>query len=210
MMEQLIEKMEVRGLSALTDAELLSLLVGDERLAAQLLETCSSLAQIADEDRARLRTIGGLGLKRAQLLHVAAEFGRRVAESRHGQAPVIDTSEAVVALMRPQLERLPYEECWALYLTSSNRLIERCRISQGGVQGTVVDHRLVVKRALELLATKLILVHNHPSGAAEPSGADRQLTRRIAEAAALFDVRLLDHLIISREGDFSFKRAKLL
>ena len=112
--------------------------------------------------------------------------------------------------MRPQLERLQYEECWALYLTSSNRLIERQRISQGGVQGTVVDHRLVVKRALELLSTKLILVHNHPSGAAEPSAADRQLTARLKEAAALFDIRLLDHLILAREGDFSFKRAGLI
>ena len=112
--------------------------------------------------------------------------------------------------MRPQLERLAYEECWAIYLTSSNRVIERQRISQGGVEGTVVDHRLVVKRALELLATKLILVHNHPSGAAEPSEQDRRLTRRIAEAAALFDIRLLDHLVIAREGDFSFRRAGLL
>lgn len=206
-MEALYEKMEVRGLASLTDRELLSLLVGDERLADELLTACGSLAQLASEERARLRMVGGLGLKRAQQLHLAAEFGRRVAAVQGEQNPVIDSSDAVVALMRPQLERLPYEECWALYLTSSNRLIERCRISQGGVQGTVVDHRLVVKRALELLATKLILVHNHPSGAAVPSEQDRQLTRRISEAAALFDIRLLDHLIISREGDFSFRRA---
>lgn len=206
-MEALYEKMEVRGLASLTDRELLSLLVGDERLADELLAACGSLAQLASEERARLRMVGGLGLKRAQQLHLAAEFGRRVAAVQGEQNPVIDSSDAVVALMRPQLERLPYEECWALYLTSSNRLIERCRISQGGVQGTVVDHRLVVKRALELLATKLILVHNHPSGAAVPSEQDRQLTRRISEAAALFDIRLLDHLIISREGDFSFRRA---
>ena len=89
-------------------------------------------------------------------------------------------------------------------------MIERQRISQGGVQGTVVDHRLIVKRALELLSTRLILVHNHPSGAAEPSGQDRSLTTRIREAAALFDITLLDHLVISREGSFSFKQAGLL
>ena len=83
-------------------------------------------------------------------------------------------------------------------------------MSQGGVQGTVVDHRLVVKRALELLATQLILVHNHPSGAAEASPQDRALTERVARAAALFDIRLLDHLILAREGDFSFRRAGLL
>ena len=97
-----------------------------------------------------------------------------------------------------------------LYLTSSNRIVERQRVSQGGVQGTVVDHRLIIKRALELLATQLIMVHNHPSGAAEPSPQDKVLTERIARAAALFDIRLLDHLIISREGDFSFLREGLL
>ena len=119
-------------------------------------------------------------------------------------------SDDVVALFRPQLETLAYEECWAVYLTSSNRIIERQRISQGGVQGTVVDHRLVVKRALELLATQLVLIHNHPSGAAAPSPQDKVLTERVAQAAALFDIRLLDHIIIAREGDFSFLRAGLV
>ena len=108
----------------------------------------------------------------------------------------------MVALFRPQLETLAYEECWAVYLTSSNRIIERQRISQGGVQGTVVDHRLIVKQ--------LVLIHNHPSGAAAPSPQDKVLTERVAQAAALFDIRLLDHIIIAREGDFSFLRAGLV
>lgn len=97
-----------------------------------------------------------------------------------------------------------------MYLTASNRIIERQRVSQGGVTGTVVDHRIVVKRALELLATQLILIHNHPSGTAEASPQDRALTERIARAAALFDIRLLDHIVIARGGDFSFLRAGLL
>ena len=106
-------------------------------------------------------------------------------------------------------KRLPMRR-GAVYLTSSNSIIERQRISQGGVQGTVVDHRLVVKRALELLATQLVLIHNHPSGAAAPSPQDKVLTERVAQAAALFDIRLLDHIIIAREGDFSFLRAGLV
>ena len=113
-------------------------------------------------------------------------------------------------VFRPELEQLDHEECWAVYLSSSNRIIERQRISQGGVQGTVVDHRLIVKRALELLATQLILVHNHPSGSAEASEPDRMLTARIAQAAALFDIRLLDHIIVARAGSFSFRSAGLL
>ena len=120
------------------------------------------------------------------------------------------TSDDVVRLFRPQLQRLAHEECWVVYLTSSNRIIERQRVSQGGVTGTVVDHRLIVKRALELLATQLILIHNHPSGTPEASGQDKALTERVARAAELFDIRLLDHIIIAREGDFSFRREGLM
>jgi DNA repair protein RadC len=112
--------------------------------------------------------------------------------------------------MRPIFEGMNHEECWVLYLTSSNRLLERQRVSQGGVQATVVDHRIIVKRALELLSTQIILVHNHPSGAAEPSAADKTLTRKLKDAAALFDIKLLDHIIISSEGNFSFLRDGLM
>lgn len=210
-MKTITDKMTARGVESLSDAELLAVLTDDEQTAGALLAACGgALARIASEDAARLRMVGGLGLRRARLLLAAAEFGRRVAASRAAEADVIATSDDVVALFRPQLETLAYEECWAVYLTSSNRIIERQRISQGGVQGTVVDHRLVVKRALELLATQLVLIHNHPSGAAAPSPQDKVLTERVAQAAALFDIRLLDHIIIAREGDFSFLRAGLV
>lgn len=204
------DKMAVRGVEALDDRELLTLLTEDEQLAGALLDAAGdSLARLADEDVARLRMIGGLGLRRARMLLAAAEFGRRVALARDGGADIISTSDDVVCLFRPMLGKLTYEECWVLYLTASNRIIERQRVSQGGVQGTVVDHRLIVKRALEVLATQIVLVHNHPSGAAEASPQDKALTERVAAAAALFDIRLLDHLIIAREGDFSFLREGL-
>ena len=207
-MKTITDKMTARGVESLSDAELLAVLTDDEQTAGALLAACGgALARIGSEDAARLRMVGGLGLRRARLLLAAA---RRVAASRAAEADVIATSDDVVALFRPQLETLAYEECWAVYLTSSNRIIERQRISQGGVQGTVVDHRLVVKRALELLATQLVLIHNHPSGAAAPSPQDKVLTERVAQAAALFDIRLLDHIIIAREGDFSFLRAGLV
>ncbi len=204
-MKQIAEKLAARGAAALTDAELLALLVGDRALADALLVSQSgSLARLASQPEARLRMIGGLGLQRARLLAACTELGRRLALARAEEADVVATSDDVVRLFRPRIEHLAYEECWALYLTSSNRIIERQRVSQGGVQGTVVDHRL------ELLATQLILVHNHPSGAAEASPQDRALTERVARATALFDIRLLDHLILAREGDFSFRRAGLL
>ena len=205
-MQNIRNKMASRGVEALDDRELLSLLVEDEMLAGVLWEACGgSLSRLAAESEARLRMIGGLGLKRARLLLTAAEFGRRVAES-----DFVASSDDVVRLFRPRLERLTHEECWVVYLTSSNRIIERQRVSQGGVTGTVVDHRLIVKRALELLATQLILIHNHPSGTPEASAQDKLLTERIAKAAALFDIRLLDHLILARDGDFSFRREGLI
>lgn len=211
MMQPLYDKALSRGIASLSDEELLTLLVEEPGVAASVLRSCGgSLASVAAEEPARLRMVGGLGRNRALRLLAAAEFGRRVAESRAGEADVIATSDDVVHLFRPKLQRLDHEECWVLYLTSSNRIVERQRVSQGGVQGTVVDHRLIIKRALELLATQLIMVHNHPSGAAEPSPQDKVVTERIARAAALFDIRLLDHLIISREGDFSFLREGLL
>ena len=97
-----------------------------------------------------------------------------------------------------------------LFLSSSNRVVERMCVSKGGVQATIVDHRLIVKRALELLATQIIIAHNHPSGSAVPSQADVELTKRIKEAAALFDIRLLDHLIISGSETYSFVRHQQL
>lgn len=216
-MKNLHDKLMSRGAASLTDAELLAVLVEsatDQRdpkaIAEGLLSSCGSLAGVARLDLSRLRMVEGIGLKRAERMVVAAEFGRRIARATTNDVECIKTDEDVARLMRPIFEGMQHEECWVLYLTSSNRLIERQRVSQGGVQATVVDHRLIVKRALELLATQLIMVHNHPSGAAEPSLADKELTKKVKSAAALFDIRMLDHVIISREGNFSFRREGIL
>lgn len=216
-MKNLHDKLMSRGAVSLTDAELLALLVessDDSRdplaTAEKLLAAGGSLAGIARTDLGRLRMAEGLGLRRAERLILSAEFGRRVAASTEQDVECISTDAYVVRLMRPIFDPMRHEECWVLYLTSSNRLLERRRVSQGGVQATVVDHRLIVKRALELLSTQIIMIHNHPSGAAEPSAADKTLTEKVRDAAALFDIRLLDHIIISREGEFSFRRMSLL
>lgn len=210
-MKNISDKIASRGAEALSDAELLAFLTGDEQLAEALLRACGgSLARLTAEPEARLRMIGGMGLQRARMLLSCAELGRRVALSRANATEVIDTSDDVVRLFRPQLRHLTHEECWAIHLTSANRIVDYQPVSRGGVQGTVVDHRLIIKHALHFLATHLILIHNHPSGAAEPSPQDKELTGKLARAAALFDICLLDHLIIAREGEFSFRRAGLL
>ncbi len=95
---------------------------------------------------------------------------------------------------------------WALYLSSANGVIEKTRVSQGGVTALVVDYKLVVKRAVEVLASSLIIVHNHPSGVAAPSPEDIAITQRIAQAAALFDIRLVDHIIIADGASYSFRQ----
>mgnify|MGYP002508450957 FL=1 len=208
-MKNLHDKLFSRGASSLSDEELLALLIesSDDRrdamsVASAILAQCGSLAALPRQELSRLRMVEGIGLKRAERMVVAAEFGRRIARATTSDVECIKTDEDVARLMRPIFEGMQHEECWVLYLTSSNRLIERQRVSQGGVQATVVDHRLIVKRALELLSTQIIMVHNHPSGAASPSEADKVLTRKVAEAAALFDIKLLDHIIISKEGSF--------
>ena len=204
-MQEIRDKVALRGYEALSDEELLTLLLEDKALAEELLRVCGSLRAIADTQPSRLRMIAGLGSKRVERLLSAVTLGRRVASANKVVEESITSSEDVVRIMRPLLKELKYEECWAIYLTNSNRIIERCRISQGGVQATVVDHRLIVKRALELLSTRIIIVHNHPSGSATPSGADHDITKRIKDATALFDIQLLDHIIISATESYSFK-----
>lgn len=199
-------KLLSRGVETLTDQELLELLLDDgdsERLAGALLSSFEGrLAALGYADIARLRM--------AARIQAAVELGRRVLAARELGPDPIGSSNDVVRIFRPLLTEMKHEECWCLYLNTGNRIVERQRVSQGGVQATVVDHRLVIKRALELLATQIILVHNHPSGAALPSEQDKILTKKIAEAAALFDIRLLDHLIIARGGEYSFRQSGLL
>ncbi len=211
-MASLYEHLQLRGAASLGDAELLSLLMDDgaegslERAQALLDAASGSLLEVGCADLARLRMTAGVGLKRAARVAVAAELGRRMATAlADREVTSIRSSEDVVRLMGPQMNELKHEECWAIFLSSSSRVVERMRLSQGGVQGTVVDIRLLLKRALELLTPRLILVHNHPSGAATPSEEDLRLTRRVVEAALLMDICVVDHLILARGDYYSFR-----
>ena len=211
-MQNLYDKLRARSASALSDSELLGIVMGDgaegsEEYAARVLDSAGGVGELARCDFSRLRMTEGMGAAKAARIAAAAELGRRMALAEVAQRVRINDDRDVEKLFRPYMEPLRHEECWVLYLSSANEIIERTRMSQGGVQGTVVDCRLVVKRALELLASRIILVHHHPSGAAEASADDKVLTRKVAEAAALFDIPLLDHIIIARSGSYSFRRA---
>ena len=204
-MQDLREKLTLRGVESLTDLELLAILLEDMALAEELIKECGSLVNIAKMPSSRLRMVAGLGMKRAERLQVAIEMGHRVVSASNHIEEQISSSEDVIRIMHPLLKDLKHEECWAIYLTNSNRIIECSRISQGGIQATVVDHRLIVKRALELLSTRIIIVHNHPSGSATPSPQDRALTDKVRAAAQLFDIELTDHVIVASTGHYSFR-----
>ena len=145
-MPNIYEKIALRGVKALDESELLTLLLEDEALVKALLEECGSLAGVAQTQPSRLRMVAALGTKRTARIQAAVEIGRRLAAANRAVEECITSSDDVVELMRPMLKELKHEECWAIYLTNSNRIIERTRISQGGVQATVVDQRLIVKR----------------------------------------------------------------
>ena len=185
--KQVREKLIARGASALTDTELLSILLHGSgpggpatELAGRLLDRFEgSLARMGRCSLAELRSAESLGIARAAVLSAALELGRRLRAEQSRSLDQVQTDRDVIEMFRPLIAELPYEEFWALYLNSSNRVLDRVRISQGGVSATVVDHRLIVKRAVEKLAHAVILVHNHPSGLAVRHRAARPYHRHV-------------------------------
>ncbi|WP_297066952.1 DNA repair protein RadC [uncultured Duncaniella sp.] len=202
------------GIRALSDAELVGLIFGGGLpgvsvidLARLILRDCDNrvdnLARLSmDELMSKYK---GVGPAKAVSLAAAFELGRRNREQMAENREVTIRSSADVAmLMSPSLEGLDYEEFWVLMLSRSNRIKFRRCLSQGGTAGTVVDVKLLMKRAVDCLASGLILVHNHPSGNPKPSVEDDRLTSKIKEAAAYLDMRVLDHVIIARDRAYSY------
>lgn len=212
------QKLATLGIESLSDDELLSIIIREGSngssaldLARRLLEAHNnSLTSLSKAGLPRLRMTEGIGMARASALAACFELNSRIKREETSPPGVIINKEDVVAIFSPMLSHLSYEEMWALYLTSANGVIEKCKISQGGVQTLIVDSRLVIKRALELLASSVILVHNHPSGVSVPSEEDIKLTQRIADAASLFDIMLIDHIIVSEANSYSFRHHGLI
>lgn len=208
------ERLVTQGAEALSDAELLSILLRDGQngkpaveLASRLLERFDdSLARMGRCDLAQIRQVEGLGVARAAVVIAALELGRRYRADENFMRDTIHSNRDVIEVFRPLLADLPYEEFWAVYLSASNRVLDKIRISQGGVTGTVVDYRIIVKRAVELLASAVILVHNHPSGSPQPSPEDLTVTGKLSRAASLFDIQLADHVIITAGECYSFRQ----
>lgn len=212
------EKMLRLGVMSLTDAELLAILLRSGstdstvvELAQQLLSMANNnLNELGKFDVGRLTKLKGIGPTKAVTVLAALELGRRRNASDILNREKVTSSQIVVQLMQPLLADLPHEEFWALLLNRSNRIIDKVRVSQGGTCGTVVDVKLVMKAAIEKLAVGIIMVHNHPSGNEQPSSADVQITKKLASAAELFSIKLIDHVVITDSKCLSFADEGLL
>ena len=146
----------------------------------------------------------GIGQAKAISIVAAMELGKRKQSEEPQALKTISSSKVVFQIMQPLLGELPHEEFWILYLNHSNKVLKKEQISKGGITGTVVDARLIYKTALEIYATGLVLCHNHPSGRLVPSDADRQITRKLKLAGEHLEILVIDHLIITEKGYYSF------
>lgn len=206
------EKLLYKGISSLSDAELLAILIGSGSndksavdLAREILNLASNnLNRLGKLDIHDLVKLKGIGTAKAINIMSALELGRRRKSAEIIEAAKIRSSNDVYTIFNPLLADLTHEEFWLLYLNRSNKILSRHKLSQGGISGTITDVRLIVKKALELLASSMIICHNHPSGNLDPSEADNRITQKIKEAAAYFDISLLDHIIVSDNGYYSY------
>ena len=207
------EKALSHGIRSLSNAELLAIIFGSGLPGKSVISMSQEILASCDNRLSRLSRLSihemkkkfkGVGTAKAISLAAAFELGLRTRDEDAALDPQIKNSTDIYNIMRIKLERLEYEEFWVLYLSRSNRIIYEECMSKGGVSGTITDIRLILKRALELLASGIILVHNHPSGNLRPSPDDDRITTKTKDAAKLLDINVLDHLIITPTSYFSY------
>ncbi len=210
------EKALEKGIGVLTDTELLAIILGSGMPGKSVLALSREILHDNGNNLARLCRMTthelttkyqGVGPAKAISLMAAIELGSRCVHALNESEaqPAMSSSSVVNSYMRQKLERLGHEEFWVLYLNHSHRIISAERVSQGGLVATVVDVRILLKNALDRMATGLILCHNHPSGSLRPSTQDDALTKKITEAGRLLDIAVLDHVIIGQNGYYSYR-----
>ncbi len=206
------EKMLLKGLSALSDAELIAILIGSGSrgesavaLAQRILASVdNNLHDLGKRSVSDLQQFKGVGEAKAITISAALEIGRRRQLSDLRLRPRISSSRDAFNVIAALLTDLHHEEFWLLLLNRANEVFARERLSIGGTSGTVVDLKLVLKTALNARAAGFIAIHNHPSGNLEPSRADIELTERLKQGGKILDLPMLDHLIVSERGYYSF------
>ncbi|HRP88943.1 MAG TPA: DNA repair protein RadC [Edaphocola sp.] len=212
------EKMELKGVAALSDSELLGILIntGSKNksavdLAKELMDKAQNNIHVLSRfNLKQLQEVKGIGRAKAVTLAAALEIGRRRASTETLDRAKFDSSLEVAKFIIPMLQDLETEKFLVLYLNFSHRLIAHEFISHGSLTASVVDLKILMRNALQNLSSKIIVAHNHPSGNLKPSNADISLTQRIKEATAFFDIELLDHIIVAENSYTSFKDEGLL
>jgi DNA repair protein RadC len=206
------EKLLAKGISSLSDAELIAIIIGSgnrdesavelsKRILGSVNHHLNELGKLTVDD---LQKYKGIGEAKAIGIVAALELGRRRKLTEAADKPKIMSSRDIYDIFHPLLADLRYEEFWILLLNRFNKVIDKQKISQGGISGTVTDIRIILKMAIEKLASALIVCHNHPSGNFTPSESDISITKKLKEAGALMDISLLDHIIITDGHYYSF------
>lgn len=212
------ERFIAQGARYLSHAEILAILLGSGSHRQSALSLAKGVLSAFEQDlRAlsdaritELMHFQGIGQAKAVTLMAAFELGRRVHASPSTEKQNVQDSRAAYTILRPKFGKIAHEEFWILFLNNANAVIAVRQLSKGGITGTVVDIRLLLKYALEWGAVGLIVAHNHPSGQLKPSRSDIALTQKLLKAAAALDIKLLDHLIITESSYFSFADEKLI
>ncbi len=206
------EKLMAKGISALSDAELIAILIGSgtAKLSAVdvsklvLQHVGNQLNELARLSVKELMKIKGIGEAKAITIVAALELGRRRKELDPPDKIKINSSASSFELLKGDLMDLPHEEFWVLLLNRANKLIKKKKVSEGGVSGTVADPKIIYKMALEELASGVIVAHNHPSGNLTASQSDIELTKKLKEAGKFLEIQLLDHIIVAGSKYLSF------
>ena len=212
------EKLSRLGASYLSNSELVALLIGSGNLNETAMGLAQRILKSVDHDLNKLHQLpleillkfNGIGLAKAVKIKAGLELSKRMIQKKDQKGVVMNHSKIVFEHLQYDLAALDHEEFWVIYLNQSSKFIEKFKLSQGGISQTTVDIRLALKRAFEVGATAIILAHNHPSGNLKPSQSDKNLTQKFCEAAKLVDLSVLDHLILSEKGYFSFADEELM
>jgi DNA repair protein RadC len=207
------EKLLHRGRKALTNAELIAILLGSGTRSKSAVELAREILDGADgnlntlgkQSIAKLMEHKGVGEAKAITLAAATELGRRRKAEMPIKKPVINSSQRAYAVLAPLIADLDHEEFWVLFTNNSLELLFSFHASKGGLTSTVVDVRPIMKKGLELNATHMILAHNHPSGKLKPSNEDLKLTELMRKAGDIMSIKLTDHIIVTENGYYSFK-----
>ncbi len=212
------EKMLSNGPRSLTDAEIIAILIGSGNTKETAVElskrilasTNNSLNDLGRKGIDYLKSFNGIGEAKAVSIVAALELGKRRKEADVFNKSKITGSKDAADFFQPLLADLNHEEFWVMLLNRGNKILDTFMVSQGGVSGTVIDVRLILKKAIQQLSSSIILCHNHPSGTMQASDADLKITTKIKEAAKVMDIAVLDHIIIGQNNYLSFADEGLL